>query len=86
MNVKGGYAIIDCTGVDLGNLGTVNGLYEKAKAAISTGKPLILTGVVNSTQKFTDMTAYGGVESATSVFLSFFPVTLHISNQNVVSM
>ena len=86
MNAKGGYSIIDCTGVDLGNLGTVSGLYEKAKAAIATGKPIILKGVVNSTQKFTDMVAYGGVESSTSVFLSFFPVTLHISNQDVVSM
>lgn len=91
MNVKGGYAIIDCTGVDLGNLDmdtgiTVTGIYEKANAAISTGKPIILTGVVNGTQKFTDMVAYGGVESSTSVFLSFFPVTLHISNQDVVSM
>lgn len=86
MNAKGGYAIIDCTGVDLGNLGTVTGLYEKAKAAISTGKPLILKGVVNSTQKFTDMVAYGGVESSTSVFLSFFPTTLHISNLDVITM
>lgn len=84
--MNGGYAMIDCTGVDLGNLGTVSGLYEKAKAAIATGKPLYLKGIKNSTQKFTDMVAYGGVESSTSVFLSFFPVTLHISNQDVVSM
>ena len=84
--MNGGYSMIDCTGLDLGNLGTVNGLYEKTKAAISTGKPLVLKGVKNSTQKFTDMVAYGGVESSTSVFLSFFPVTLHISNQDVVSM
>lgn len=86
MNAKGGYAIIDCTGVNLGNLGTVSGIYEKAKAAISTGKPLVLKGVVNSTQKFTDILAYGGFENSTTVFLSFFPVTLHISNQDVVSM
>ena len=84
--MNGGYAMIDCTGVDLGNLGTVDGLYEKSKAAINTGKPLVLKGAVNSTQKFTDMVAYGGVESSTSVFLSFFPTTLHISNQDVVSM
>lgn len=84
--MNGGYTMIDCTGVDLGNLGTVSGLYEKAKVAIATGKPLVLKGVKNSTQKFTDMIAYGGVESSTSVFLSFFPVTLHISNQDVVSM
>ena len=86
MNAKGGYAIIDCTGVDLGNLGTVSGLYEKAKAAITTGKPLVLKGVVNSTQKYTDMVAYGGIESSTSVFLSFFTITLHISNLDVVTM
>ena len=70
----------------MGNLGTVNGLYEKAKAAIETGKLLILTGVVNGTQKFTNMPAFGGVESSTSVFISFFPSTIHISNQDVVSM
>ena len=84
--MKGGYAVIDCTGVDLGNLGTVSGLYQKAKSAVGTGKPLVLTGIKNSTQKFTDITAYGGVESSTSVFLSFFPVTLHISNLDVVTM
>ena len=56
--MNGGYTMIDCTGVDLGNLGTVSGLYEKAKAAIATGKPLVLKGVKNSTQKFTDMVVY----------------------------
>ena len=84
--MNGGYALIDCTGVDLGNLGTVDGLYDKVKDAISTNKPLVLSGIVNSTQAFTPMVAYGGVESSTSVFLSFFPITLHISNQDVVTM
>ena len=86
MNLKGGYAIIDCNGIDLNDLGTVPGIYEKAKTAIDTGKPLVLNGVVNNTQKFTAIMSYGGVESSTSVFLSFFPITLHISNQDVVSM
>lgn len=84
--MNGGYALIDCTGVDLGNLGTVAGLYDTVKDAISTNKPLVLCGIVNGTQKFTPMVGYGGVESSTSVFVSFFPVTLHISNQNVVTM
>lgn len=84
--MKGGYAIVDCSGVDLSNLGTVTGLYARVKAAIATGKPIVLANIVNSTQAFTPMVAYGGVENATSVFLSFFPVTLHIANTDVVTM
>lgn len=83
---KGGYVMIDCTGLDLGNLGTVAGLYSKVKDAINTNKPIILNGVVNGSQAFTPINAFGGVESSTSVFLSFFPVTIHISNTNVVTM
>ena len=84
--MNGGYAMVDCTGLDLGELGTVTGLYEKTKAAIESGKPLVLSSVVNGEQAFTPMVAYGGIESASSVFVSFFPVTLHISNLDVVSM
>ena len=84
--MNGGYVIIDCNGVDLGTLGTVTGFYEKTKTAVETGKPIVLNNVVNGTQKFTPITAYGGIESATSVFLSFFPVTLHVSNEDVITM
>lgn len=84
--MNGGYAMIDCTGVDLNDLGIVSGLYERVKTAVSTEKPIVICNVVNSTQKFTPMVCYGGIESATSVFLSFFPVTLHISNEDVVTM
>lgn len=84
--MNGGYAMIDCSGLDLNTLGTVSGLYEKVKAAIETEKPLVLSGIVNDTQAFTPIVAFGGVESSTSVFVSFFPVTLHISNLDVVTM
>lgn len=84
--MNGGYAMVDCTGLNLGELGTVTGIYKKMKLAIKTGKPIVLSGVVNGEQEFTPMVAYGGVESATSVFVSFFPITLHISNLDVVTM
>ena len=84
--MTGGYAMIDCTGLDLGNPGTVSGLYDKAKDAISTDKPVVLCGIVNGEQKFTPINAYGGVESSTSVFFSFFPITIHISNQDAVTI
>lgn len=84
--MNGGYAMVDCTGVNLGDLGTVPGLYNQVKTAVESNKPIMLYGLVNGEQEFTPVPAFGGVESATSVFLSFFPVTIHISNANVVTM
>lgn len=84
--MNGGYSMIDFSGCDLGNLGTVAGIYKRTKDAIETGKPLVLSGMVNGEQAFTPIIAYGGVESAASVFVSFFPVTLHISNADAITM
>ena len=84
--MNGGYAMVDCSGLDLGNPGTVTGLYQKTKDALETGKPVILSGIVNGEQGFSPIVAYGGTESATSVFLSFFPITIHISNQDSVTI
>ena len=32
--MNGGYAIVDCIGLNLGSLGKVDGIYAKVKAAI----------------------------------------------------
>ena len=85
MDLKGGYVIIDCTGLDLGNLGKVDGLYKKVKDAIAVNKPIVLRNVVNSAQHFTPIVAFGSVESSTSIFLSFFPTTIHIANTDIVT-
>lgn len=81
-----GYAMVDCAGLDLGDPGTVTGLYDNLTMALGTGKPLVLYHIVNGAQSFCPIVAYGGRESATSVFVSFFPVTLHISSSDVVTM
>ena len=78
--------MIDCTGVDLGDLGAVTGFYGKVTKAVETGKPIVLENIVNGTQKFSPISAYGGNESANSAFLSFFPITLHVSNEDVITM
>ena len=85
-NYQSGYVLVDCTGLDLGDLGTVTGLYKKTKEAINSGKPIILGGVVNGDQGFSPVPAFGGIESTTSVFLSFFPVTIHIDSDDDVTM
>lgn len=84
--MNGGYVMIDCTGLDLGDPGTVPGLYKQTKAAIATGKPIQLYNVVNGEQGFSPVPAFGGVESASSVFLSFTPVTIHISSGDAVTI
>ena len=84
--MNGGYAMVDFSGCDLGDLGTVTGIYNRTKAAIESGKPLVLSGMVNGEQGFTPIVAYGGIESDSSVFVSFFPVTLHISNTDEITM
>lgn len=84
--MNSGYVMVDGTGIDLGNLGTVTGLYTNVKRAVETGKPIILENIVNGAQNFSPINCYGGVESSTSVFLSFFPVTIHINSSDVVSM
>lgn len=84
--MNGGYAMVDFSGCDLGDLGTVGGIYERTKTAIESGKPILLLGIVNGEQSFTPINAFGGIESASSVFVSFFPVTLHISNADEITM
>lgn len=84
--MNGGYILVDFTGVDLSNLGTKPGAYDEISEALKTEKPVVIHGIVNGAQAFTDIVAYGGFENSTSVFLSFFPVTLHISNEDVISM
>lgn len=83
--MNGGYALVDCTGLDLGDLGEVPGIYKAVKSAVETGKVIVLANIVNSTQSFSPITAYGGIEES-GVFVSFFPVTLHITDEDVVSM
>ena len=83
---QSGYVLVDCTGLDLGDLGTVKGLYNKVNEAVNSGKPIILGGIVNGDQGFSPIPAFGGIESTTSVFLSFFPVTIHIDSDDAVTM
>lgn len=41
-----GYVMIDGTGLDFSNLGTVTGLHKQLKEGLKTGKLMILAGTV----------------------------------------
>lgn len=83
--MNGGYALVDCAGVDLGDLGTVNGLYSKLDSAIKSGKFILLANVVNGDTTFSPIPAFGGYDDD-GIFMSFEPVTLHVTSSDVVSI
>lgn len=83
--MNGGYALVDCVGVDLGDLGTVNGLYSKLDSAIKSGKFILLANVVNGDTTFSPIPAFGGHDDE-GIFISFEPVTLHVTSSDVVSI
>lgn len=49
--MKTGYHVIDATGLDLDDLGTVTGLNAKCKKALEIGKPVFIENVVNGSEK-----------------------------------
>ena len=56
--MKGGYTLVDCTGLDLNSLSTIDGIYEKFLAAYNTGKLAVLEGVKNSTAVYTPIPVF----------------------------
>lgn len=83
--IKGGYALIDCTGLDLGELGTVTGLYNQLDAAIKSGKFILLANVENNGTSFSPIPSFGGYDDD-GIFVSFEPVTIHVSTSDVVTI
>lgn len=83
--VKGGYVLIDCTGLDLAELGTVTGLYNQLDAAIKAGKFILLANVENDGTNFTPIPSFGGYDDD-GIFVSFEPVTIHVSTSDVVTI
>lgn len=83
--VKGGYSLIDCTGLDLAELGTVTGLYNQLDAAIKAGKFILLANVENDGTSFTPIPSFGGYDDD-GIFVSFEPVTIHVSTSDVITI
>ena len=57
-NMKSGYVVVDCTGFDFSDVGKVDGIYAKMKAAYDTNKFVLCANMVNGTVKFTPIPAF----------------------------
>ena len=70
---NGGYAVVDCTGVNLlaQASATVTGLYAKCKAAYDSGKPILAINCEYGTGvHVTPFNVFGIIESGVYIFTS----------------
>ena len=64
--VKGGYTLVDCTGLDLGNPVKVDGIYNKMISAYETYKLVILENCKNGDAKFTPIPCFLATETVSN--------------------
>ena len=75
---NGGYVLVDATGIDLSDSTSqsVTGIWEKAKIAVSAGKPIVAGGLVYGDWEVTPVTCFAFLISSTEI--AFISATLHI--------
>lgn len=80
--ITNGYISVDATGLDLNSLGKVAGLCASLKTACSVGKPIILSGVKNSTALYSPayITAYDKGASGVGFVLDGVAYTVNTSD------
>ena len=85
--MKGGYSLVDCTGLDLSDLGKVTGIYNKMLTAYKSGKLVLATNVVNGSAKFTPIAVFLATEtvnSATVIVMTLMNLPYRISADDTV--
>lgn len=77
-----GYILVDCTGFDLANPGTVDGIYDKMMAAYYSKKLVICENMKNGSAKFTPIAGFIGLEvdgTTVTVILTIMNLPYRIS-------
>lgn len=81
--MNGGYVLADCTGLDLSSASeqTITGIWDKAKKAIATGKPIVAHGCVYGTGvPVSPVTCFGWYISTTEIVIVGATLHVHIKN------
>ena len=84
--MQSGYVLLDGTGIDLNveTEVTIDGIFEKATAAIETGKPVFIGNVVNDDAALSPIYAVG-VGSASAVTFIIFSGAIVIADDDGVT-
>ena len=86
--IKGGYSLIDCTGFDLANPVSVDGIYEKMKTAYDAGKVIFCANMKNGAAHFTPIPAFLATETVDSkivYILTIMNLPYRISDDDTIS-
>lgn len=83
--MKGGYIIADCTGIDLTSVSSqsIPGIWEKAKTAIASGKPIVAHNCVyGEGVPVSPVTCFGWYISTTEIVIVGATLHIHIKSDN----
>ena len=89
-NMKGGYVLVDCTGLDLlsETTQTISGLYNKVKAAMATGKMIIAENMIWGDDGYISPISVFGIDMGPSygIYLTASTLQIRVSPANVVTI
>lgn len=87
--MKGGYHLLDATGVDLSKstAQTVAGSWKKAQDAIASGKPLVMCNAIYGTGvPVSPVPGFGWYISSTEIVLVGATLHVHVKNTDKVTV
>lgn len=86
--MKSGYVLVDCTGFDFSNVGKVDGIFSKMKAAYDTKKFVLCENMVNGSAKFSPIPAFlalAGSGDNVYVVLTVMNIAYNITKDDNIS-
>lgn len=87
--MNGGYAMVDCKGLDLtggSTPQTITGIWNDAKIALTSGKPIVAHNCVyGAGVKVSPVTCFGWYISTTEIVIVGATIHVHIKNDNTVT-
>lgn len=89
LKLKGGYFMIDATGLDLSTSDeqTIAGAWNQAKAGVEGGKPLVFYNAeYGSGVKVSPVPGFGWYISATEIVLVGATLHIHVKNTDKVTV
>lgn len=83
----GGYSLVDCTGLNLGSLAKIDGIYNKMLTAYKSNKFVLCANVVNGSAKFTPIPCFLATETVDTkivIVLTLMNIPYRISDDDTI--
>lgn len=88
MNLKGGYIIIDCKGLDLSSSTAqeIEDSFAIATRALNSGKPIIAKNCVYGNAPVSPVTCFAWAISATEIVIVGATLHIHVKSDNTATV